>query len=87
MMTSRLIIVAKNRDFPLLSDGVHTRPKRIGRPAKYPLREMALGETVFVPGATQSKINKVRSIYKPMKFRVRAVVSGGVEGVRIWRIA
>lgn len=61
--------------------------RRAGRPAKYPLRQMALDDSVFLPGVSQIKINKVRSIYKPMKFRVRTVVSGGVEGVRVWRVA
>lgn len=62
------------------------RQKRNGRPAKYPLRQMTLDESVFLPGVTQLKINKVRSVYKPMKFRVRSVVAGGVQGVRIWRV-
>lgn len=64
-----------------------TPKKTGGRPSKYPLRRMELNESVLLPGVTQIKINKVRSIYKPMKFRVRSVMVGGVRGVRVWRIA
>ncbi len=58
-----------------------------GRPPKYPLRQMRVGESVFLGGTTQLKINKVRKVYKPMKFKCRSVVSGGVQGVRVWRMA
>ena len=60
---------------------------RFGRPPKYPLRTLAIGDTVFLPNTTQRKINKVRSVYAPMKFKCRDVVSGGVRGTRVWRIA
>ena len=61
--------------------------RKTGRPRKYPLREMAVGDTVFIPGATQLKINKVRSIYAPMKFKCRTLMRSGVIGCRVWRIA
>lgn len=64
-----------------------SQPRRAGRPAKYPLRTLDVGDTVFIPGVTQAKINKVRKVYKPMKFKCRQVVSGGIEGTRVWRIA
>lgn len=60
---------------------------RTGRPPKYPLRTLDVGESIFIPGATQKKINKVRKVYVPMKFRCRTLVKGGMEGTRVWRIA
>ena len=54
-----------------------------GRPPKYPLRSLAVGESVFLPGVTEKKINKVRKVYEPMKFRVKTFANGA----RIWRIA
>lgn len=65
----------------------HPGTRGRGRPPKYPLRQMRVGESVFLGGTTQLKINKVRKVYKPMKFRCRSVVSSGVVGVRVWRVA
>jgi hypothetical protein len=62
-------------------------PRAPGRPPKYPLRSLAVGESVFIPGTTHRKINQVRPCYRPMKFKCRSVVSGGIPGVRVWRIA
>jgi hypothetical protein len=62
-------------------------PRRGGRPLKYPFRFMAVGESVFIPGATQRLLNKSRRTYFPMKFRMKDVVRGGITGTRVWRIA
>lgn len=58
-----------------------------GRPPKYPLRQMNLGDSILIPGVTQKKINKVRKVYAPMKFRIRTVMTGGVKSARVERIA
>lgn len=58
-----------------------------GRPPKYPLRQMNLGDSILIPGVTQKKINKVRKVYAPMKFRIRTVMAGGIKSARVERIA
>lgn len=57
-----------------------------GRPAKYPLRKLAVGESILIVGTTQVKINKVRKVYAPMKFRCRTVMAGGVKSCRVERV-
>lgn len=57
-----------------------------GRPAKYPLRKLALGESIFLPGVCGSQIAKRFYNFKPLRFKARTVVSGGVTGARVWRI-
>lgn len=68
-----------------MSDLIETPVRKGGRPPKYPLRTLAVGESVFLPGVTQKKINKVRKVYVPMKFTCRAVVKNGEHGIRVWR--
>ena len=58
-----------------------------GRPAKYPLRKLAVGESFFVPGIDHNEICKRTYLFKPLRFKTKAVVSGGVKGIRVWRIA
>jgi hypothetical protein len=58
-----------------------------GRQPKYPLTRMAVGETAFFPGADANDISKRTYQWKPMRWRARTVVSGGVKGARVWRIA
>lgn len=58
-----------------------------GRPPKYPLRELAIGESVFFPGSETELVGKRARTYKPLKFKCRTVVSGGIKGTRVWRIA
>lgn len=58
-----------------------------GRPPKYPLRQMNVGDCILIAGTTQKKINKVRKVYAPMKFRVWTVMAGGVKSARVERIA
>lgn len=59
----------------------------LGRPVKYPIGFLRVGESLFFPGVTHRLINNVRPIHRPKKFRVRSVVSRGMQGVRVWRIA
>lgn len=58
-----------------------------GRPAKWPLRKMSVGESLFIPGFTANRVCKDLYYFKPLKFKTRTVVSGGVIGARVWRIA
>lgn len=58
-----------------------------GRPPKYPLGTMEVGDTVYIPHATQRLINKLRSHYAPMKFKAKTLSRNGEIGVRVWRIA
>lgn len=64
-------------------------PKRpAGRPAKYPWKQMQVGESFFAPGRTPRSIcNDARLHYQPMRFTTRTVVVNGTVGVRVWRIA
>lgn len=58
------------------------------RPAKYPWRTMAVGESFFAPGRTATSIcGDVRKYYRPMRVRTRAVIIKGIRGVRVWRVA
>ena len=66
-------------------DYPETRPP--GRAPKYPLRKLAVGESFFVPGIHIDEICKRTYHFKPLKFRSKTVVSRGVQGVRVWRIA
>ena len=57
-----------------------------GRPPKYPFREIGVGDSIFLPGTTSRRMHWVRAAYKPMRFRFKQVVRGGVQGVRVWRV-
>jgi hypothetical protein len=58
-----------------------------GRQPKYPLRELAVGESFFLAGVYVNEICKRTYYFKPLKFRCRTVVKNGVQGVRVRRIA
>lgn len=57
-----------------------------GRLPKYPLRKLAVGESIFIPGVTSNDICKRTYYFKPLRFRTRTVVSNGIQGTRVWRI-
>lgn len=62
------------------------RPGRGGKNAKYPWREMQVGDSFLAPGTTIHKFNSVRLYGEKMtgfKFASRTVPGG----VRVWRIA
>jgi hypothetical protein len=59
----------------------------LGRPVKYPIGTLAVGESMFFAGVTHRLINNVRPVHRPKRFKVRTVVRAGVQGVRVWRIA
>lgn len=58
----------------------------LGRPVKYPLGILDVGESLFLSGVTHRLINNVRRIHRPKRFKVRTLVKGGIQGVRVWRI-
>jgi hypothetical protein len=58
-----------------------------GRAPKYPLRKLAVGESFFVPGIHINEICKRTYHFKPLKFTSKTVISNGVQGVRVRRIA
>ena len=65
-------------------------PARQGRPVKYPLDKMQVGDSFFVATSVRSalsgSINRCRKKVG-YRFTVRIVEENGVKGLRIWRIA
>jgi hypothetical protein len=60
----------------------------MARPAKYPWRTMAVGESFFAAGRTPTSIHgDVRKYHRPLRVRARSVMINGIRGVRVWRIA
>lgn len=68
-------------------DTVTEKPvKKSGRPAKYPWREMAVGDTFFAPGRTTNSMHGCGGRYRPMRFRCKQRMINGVFGTRVWRV-
>jgi len=65
----------------------HTDNRPCGKPPMYPWRQMAVGDSFFAAGKTTESMRKTGNWYRPMKFKRRSVIVGGVKGVRVWRIA
>jgi len=57
-----------------------------GRPPKYPFRKMNVGDTVIIPGVASRLVSRRAWEYRPLKFKCRAVMIGGVMGVRVERL-
>lgn len=64
-------------------------PSNRGRPIKYPLASMEVGDSFFVAttyrtalGAPAARCRKKTGF----RFAIRAVEENGVKGVRVWRI-
>lgn len=62
-------------------------PTPRGRRAKYPFREMEVGDSFFAPGSSVIGIHGCARRHRPMKFTCRSLVENGVAGIRVWRIA
>jgi len=56
-----------------------------GRPAKYPMRDMKLGEERFFPNIVANDISRRTWMYKPMKFKCRTIVWRGTVGAKVRR--
>lgn len=58
------------------------------RPAKYPWRTMAVGESFFAPGRTATSLHgDARKYHRTIRIRARTVMVNGTRGVRVWRVA
>lgn len=62
-------------------------PTPRGRRAKYPFRDMEIGDSFFAPGSSVIGIHGCARRHRPMRFTCRSVVEDGVPGIRVWRIA
>lgn len=62
-------------------------PAPRGRRAKYPFRDMDIGDSFFAPGSSVIGIHGCARRHRPMRFTCRSVVENGVAGIRVWRIA
>ena len=60
-----------------------TQPRR-GRPSKYPVKEMKVGESFFVPKATSEFQRSVSQLGRRAGVKLSSRVVDG--GVRVWRI-
>lgn len=61
----------------------------VGRPAKYPFRQMEIGDSFFVERSTRFMARAVFYWEKKCggKFSARTVIENGVKGCRVWRVA
>jgi hypothetical protein len=60
----------------------------MARHPKYPqMRQIAVGESFFLPGIHVNEICKRTCFFKPLRFSCRTVSIRGVVGVRVRRIA
>lgn len=62
-------------------------PTPSGRKAKYPFRDMEVGDSFFAPGSSVIGMHGCARRYRPMRFTCRTVIEHGVPGIRVWRIA
>jgi len=69
-----------------IDDGVQMPKKQHGRPSKYPMNDLEIGQSFFVPNKTCMSFAGYRPRYKPKKFTVRSVIENGTKGIRVWRI-
>lgn len=74
-------VIEKNVEIP--SAGVTQK--------KYPLRELEVGDSFFVPGENAKAIGRVRNAafqagkVHGLAFTCRVVTESGVRGIRVWR--
>jgi hypothetical protein len=66
-------------------------PLPAGRPPLYPWRDLAVGETFFVPAAKRGRRASLANMAYAtgrrlgMKFSARTVLEDGEWGIRFWR--
>lgn len=58
-----------------------------GHPPKYPVRHMAVGDSIVFTDVDTEKVGNSVRHYKTMKFRCRTIISGGAPSCRVTRIA
>ena len=54
--------------------------------AKYPFRDMEIGDSFFARGASVIGLHGCARRHRPKRFTCRSLVENGVAGVRVWRI-
>jgi hypothetical protein len=60
-------------------------PKYPGRPTKYPYRQMAVGQSFWVPRLHLNTTDWARAT--GFKFQTKRCAENGVPGMRTWRVA
>lgn len=58
-----------------------------GHPLKYPVKHMAVGDSVVFTGVNAQKVGNAVRHYKLLTFRCRTVIAGGVPSCRVTRVA
>ena len=56
---------------------------------KYPLREMEIGDSFFIPARVPSQMSSYISVSKSatgFEYTSRSVIEDGIKGVRVWRV-
>lgn len=68
--------------------GVKLPPPSWGRKKKYPIDQLEVGDSFFVPGKVHTQLSGVRAnaIRKGIKLSVRNETVDGISGVRVYRI-
>lgn len=64
------------------------KPGRKGWLARYPFRQMKVGDSFFVPGRNVQQMSNSGAQYRKLfghRYTVRSVVEGGKKGCRVWR--
>lgn len=61
-------------------------PKR-GRPVKYPIAYLNVGESLFFPGVTAHKMRSTFRAYQTLEFERKAARRDGIRGVLVTRVA
>lgn len=67
-----------------IDQGIYIPPVKVGRPRKYPLADLKVGESFFAPGKRREDFGL--SSHLPKKFTTRLVTEKRVRGTRVWRV-
>jgi hypothetical protein len=62
-------------------------PAPRGRPIKYRVKHLKVGQSVFFPGVPARKLRSSIRRYRPMKFETRTIRKGGIMQTKVRRIA
>ena len=64
----------------------HTRPHTRPNARKYPLRQMEIGDSFFIPSLYPAGLYSCIRIFKDRLYVSRRVTEDGVHGLRVWRL-
>lgn len=59
--------------------------KKGGAARAYPLDQMEVGDSFFVPGGKSGNVTP-SAHYRGIKIKTRTVTESGVKGLRVWRV-